>query len=241
MATINTSESTRGKQPTDTDSSPTGPSSQRQSASTQTDAASKTQDEIAVEWLDKFLPTAIEIAIFGGSITFTVVISKNNDLAHIFGAGTVTTFLALAWLFFVLALALASIAQMALSVNRDLVLKGFHKERCKTSKAEGDRKAQETNEELCEWRTTKMDIFVVWMFVKFPLSLTVQIFILTAFVFLSLVVVAYRKEVGFIAVGFTGLCTFGAIVAWFVKFYNARKGHGKGEEKEVQESEAGCC
>jgi hypothetical protein len=219
----------------------------------QTDAASKTQDEIAVEWLDKFLPTAIDIAIFGGSITFTVVISKNNDPAHIFGAGTVTTFLALTWLFFVLALALASIAQMALSVDRDLVLKGFHKDRCKSSKAEEDRKAQKTNEEqekICkawrkmwtyEWWATEMDIFVVWMFVKFPLSLTVQIFILTAFVFLSLVVVAYRKEVGFIAVGFTGLCTFGAIVAWFVKFYNARKRHGKGEEEEIQESEAGCC
>ncbi|KAH8769677.1 hypothetical protein F5882DRAFT_442174 [Hyaloscypha sp. PMI_1271] len=217
MEIINTSESDRKKQPTAIGSSSARPSSKRQSTSSQTDAASKTQDKIAVEWLDKFLPTAIEIAIFGGSITFTVVISKNNDPAHIFGAGTVTTFLALAWLFFVLALALASIAQMALSVNRVLVLKGFRKERCKASKAEEDRKTQETNEEQ------------------------EKIFILTAFVFLSLVVVAYRKEVGFIAVGFTGLCTFGAIVAWFVKFYNARKGHGKGEEKEVQESEAGCC
>ena len=145
METRNAPESIRGEQSTDTVSPPAGPSSERQSTSTQTDAASQTQDEIAVEWLDKFLPTAIEIAIFGGSITFMVVICKNNDPAHIFGAGTVTTFLALAWLFFVLALALASIAQMALSVNRVLVLNGFHKERCKTSKAEEDRKAQETN------------------------------------------------------------------------------------------------
>jgi hypothetical protein len=85
----------------------------------------------------------------------------------------------------------------------------------------------------------KMDIFVVWMFVKFPLSLTVQIFILTAFVFLSLVVVAYRKEVGFIAVGFTGLCTFGAIVAWFVKLYNAPKDMAKEKGKRFKRARQG--
>jgi hypothetical protein len=77
------------------------------------------------------------------------VISKNNDPAHIFGTGTVTTFLALAWRFFVLALALASIAQMALSVNRVLVLEGFHEERCKTSKAE----VRKAREKVCKtWR-----------------------------------------------------------------------------------------
>ncbi len=62
---------------------------------------------------------------------------------------------------------------------------------------------------------------------KFPLSLTVQISVLAAFVFLSLVVVAYSKVVGFLAVGFTGFCTLGAGIAWVVEIVSTHSSRNR--------------
>src|SRR4051812_17833012 len=139
-------------------------------------AIETTEDPIAVEWLDVFLPTVVQIAIFGGSITFTVVISNNKTpSAYKFREGTVTTFLALAWLFFVLALALASIAQMALSANRALIVRGFLDAKHDDVKLDLNKEAHGTNDKgeknwrrLCSeiltlvWWGAKMRIFVVW-------------------------------------------------------------------------------
>ncbi|EON69857.1 hypothetical protein W97_09120 [Coniosporium apollinis CBS 100218] len=57
----------------------------------------------AVRWWQSFLPLVITVAVFGGSITFTLIIQEIADPVELnakFSSETVRTFISLAWLLF---------------------------------------------------------------------------------------------------------------------------------------------
>jgi len=224
--------------------------------------------ELAVKWLEEFLPTVITVTTFGASIVFSVIVtdsepsnssgdaSNGNSATAVSKGGFVTKdkakhFSALAWLFFVIALGLAGMAYVAVTVNRPMLVVGFKEEKVNDS-ADG---YEEQKKELKDDHEKRLGRFglehrqgggasgffegtdcstwevissYVWMhilkltlrmFVKFPFSETVQIFVLGAFVFLSLVVVAYNGPVGYAALAFTGVITLSVGISWLIHMF----------------------
>ena len=141
-------------------------------------------------WLDGFLPIFITICSFGGSITFTVIptVANGTPIPHRFDAAEVRTFLSLAWLFFVLALVFAMAGSLKVTYRR----KSFEKI------AEKPHTTAEFSQKL-----------LVSLF-----GLYLQIFTGLAFIFLSLVVVAYTPVVGWIAFAFASIFLLYSIVIW---------------------------
>lgn len=154
---------------------------------------SSTGDPAGLIWLDTLLPTVVGLSTFGGSITFTIIPAQNAIPTNRFDEGTVRTFVSLAWLFFILAFGCASTAQMVLALHRETIKAGFMDQRRKTG----------------GW-----DWVVIGLFCWFPMSLFLQLLILTAFLFLSLVVVAFVPVVGWIAVCMTSLFFAGSVIVW---------------------------
>jgi hypothetical protein len=167
----------------------------------------KKPDPPGLTWLEGFLPSVIVLSSFGGSITFTVIPSQNQSPDSRFNPQNVRNYLALAWLFFVLALGAASTAQMVLTFHRPTVKAGFEKRPY--------RKWKKDVKDPGRW-----DFAVVRMFCWFPLSLLLQMLVLLAFLFLSFVVFAYAPAVGSVALGFTGLSTIGVVVLWALHTFN---------------------
>ena len=159
-------------------------------------AKQATEDETPaeVQWLDSFLPSIIAVATFGGSITFSLVPAEPRAPST-FDKGKVTTFLALAWLFFLLALGYAISLALVLGFQRKVI----------TDTLKGVGNPSGFSE---KWA-------VIWVVVM-PVSLFLQIFILLAFFFLALVVLAYSKTVGIIAAVITGFFALAALVVWVV-------------------------
>ena len=182
--------------------------------------------------------------------------SNGNSATAVSKGGFVTKdkakhFSALAWLFFVIALGLAGMAYVAVTVNRPMLVVGFKEEKVNDS-ADG---YEEQKKELKDDHEKRLGRFglehrqgggasgffegtdcstwevissYVWMhilkltlrmFVKFPFSETVQIFVLGAFVFLSLVVVAYNGPVGYAALAFTGVITLSVGISWLIHMF----------------------
>jgi hypothetical protein len=155
------------------------------------------RDPKALLWIESLFPATIALATFGGSITFSVIPTQletsHNSRIDI---EEVRNFLALAWLFFALALATASAGQLILAFHRDAVKVRFEKgtagSACLQKLAVG---------------------FLCW----FPVSLLLQVLILLAFLFLALVISAYAPAVGWVAVGFTSLAIPVAMLFWGVQ------------------------
>jgi hypothetical protein len=159
------------------------------------------QDPKALLWIESLFPAVIALASFGGSITFSVIPSSlENSQNHRIDKQEVRNFLALAWLFFALALGIASTGQLALTFHRDIVKMEFNKERTLAITEHGQRLA----------------LFLLY---SFPISLLLQVLILLAFLFLALVIAAYAPAVGWTAVGFTSSATLLAIAVWFFQSY----------------------
>jgi hypothetical protein len=110
--------------------------------------------------------------------------------------------LALAWLFFVLALGVASAAEMALTFNRDNVVKRV--------------KGEDLVLGGGYWKEIMVRL-TCWLIVRFPLSLAVQTLVLLAFLFLSLAVAAYHLVVGWIAFALTTTIIIVSSAAWIVQ------------------------
>ena len=157
-------------------------------------------DPAAITWLDKLLPAVIQLSIFGGSITFTVVVGQYPSPLRF--AQEIGTFLALAWLFFVLALGVASAAEMALTFNRDNVVKRVKGEKLVLGGG--------------YWKEIMVRL-TCWLIVRFPLSLALQTLVLLAFLFLSLAVAAYHLVVGWIAFALTATMIIVSSCAWIVQ------------------------
>jgi hypothetical protein len=74
-------------------------------------------------WHERLIAPITNVAIFGGSITFSVVVSIHDGASHFKSA--LPTFLALAWFFFVITLGLATAAQMAMSFYEQELKEAF--------------------------------------------------------------------------------------------------------------------
>jgi hypothetical protein len=153
------------------------------------------EDPEELLWIESLFPATLALASFGGSITFSVIPSQLEPSHNSrIGEQKVRNFLALAWLFFALALATASAGQLVLSFHRDVVKDSFDKKSTGTLK--------------------RMQKLAVWFLCWFPVSLLLQVLILLAFLFLSLVIAAYAPAVGWVAVGFTSFAVPVAVFLW---------------------------
>jgi hypothetical protein len=152
-----------------------------------------TYGEGAAKFFEGFFPSVVAISTLGASITFTVIISSLPEPKQTFAEESVRIFLAIAWLLFILGLALGTFLGSVMIFHRDGVRKGFELD------------SQSTR--IRWWGI--MAILVLLMI------------IIGSFLFLSLVVAAYVKVVGWIAVGCTSafaLVSVGAVVSqspWF--------------------------
>jgi hypothetical protein len=143
----------------------------------------------SIQWLEKFLPAIIQFSIFGGSITFAVILSQNEPPDRYWTKNEVQSFLCTSWLFFMLTLLFASAPDMVLSFRRkDIIQRKSH-----------------------PW--------IQFCFTKAPISLVLQILILLALFYVSLVIVAYSKLNGWVAVAFSTGFLLVAIVTWIVQSF----------------------
>ncbi|RFU31469.1 hypothetical protein B7463_g4862, partial [Scytalidium lignicola] len=150
-------------------------------------AASSTSHpgERLANYFDNFFKTIVAISTLGSSLTFTKIIQTPVQpwVDYGFDRITVQYFLSNSWLFFILNLAITSFAASALSLYRPSAVAYFGT------------------------RSTKRRRKVLW-YATLVTSVLYGLLI-AAFMFLSLVVVAYAGPVGWIAVSATSL--FGAV------------------------------
>jgi len=131
-----------------------------------------------VEWFDKLFSSIGVMASLGAGFTFTVILAPPETLQNEdnFSRSTVSTFVAVSWLCFVLDLAVASaLAQVFHFFAGEKIIPRYDKP---------------------DARTHQQLILV---------SSLVQGLVLAGFLFASLAVTAFSKYVGWTAVAFTGL------------------------------------
>jgi hypothetical protein len=159
-------------------------------------------DPPGLRWVEKILPSIIELSIFGGSITFTVVVAQNRRPQRF--EDSLQTFLALGWFFFVLTLGVATAAQMALSFQRNNIRDAFN-QGYRTWRA-GNGGARTLNERMA-----------CAIFVFFKIADILCVLVLLAFMFLSLCVVAYDVVVGWLAFACTVAMIGFTILIWIIQ------------------------
>ncbi|MCJ1472381.1 hypothetical protein MMC13_001028 [Lambiella insularis] len=146
--------------------------------------------ERLASYFENFFRTIVGVSTLGASITFSQIISSPVAPRQNFGFDQVTVqwFLAIAWLFFFLALAVTSLFASLLSLYRPQAVEYFG-------------------------TTTGHNRRTVMWYATFASSLLFLLAVL-AFIFVGLVVVAYAGPVGWIAVGFC--VTFGTFGFGFI-------------------------
>lgn len=145
-------------------------------------------------WLDGYLKAVIGISVFGGQITFTVLVSEIADPAGgsspgstpTFHKQTVRTFIGISWLLFVLSLGIAALMKTILSDPR---------ERIWLSKCLGTKRFRRLYSTL----TIMLDVLTI-----------------TPFLLLSLVTVAYLPVVGWIGTAFVSLFMVIVGISWML-------------------------
>jgi hypothetical protein len=149
--------------------------------------------ESVLAWFNGLFTTVIGISTLGASITFNYVISNSNSLVKdsYFSRREVQLFLGISWLLFLLSLASASLASTILTFFKDHWKKDWNGEHGKTSQRD------------------------VQLYAAFATALLAGL-VISAFMFLCLVVTAYSPVVGWIALGFTA--AFGLVCAVGVMF-----------------------
>jgi hypothetical protein len=135
-----------------------------------------------------FFTTVIGIATFGASVTFALILTPTVELPSNskFGSETVQEFLAIGWLCFVVALAIAGFSA---------ALFNFYREDLRKARFEPIDKHCSPKMCFLRWSGTVA-------------SATLFGFITTAFMFISFVIWAYVPRVGKAAVAFTSLFGF---------------------------------
>ena len=152
-------------------------------------------------WVDGYLKGIIGISVFGGQITFTVLVSDIADPADVvrsvpanadpaftptFPRETVRTFIGISWLLFIISLGISVVLKMLLS---------------------------DRNER--EWLVQKLgarDFRRLYSVVTFILN-TLSV---APFLFLSLATAAYLPVVGWIGTAFVSLLTVVVGIAWVI-------------------------
>ncbi|TFB02529.1 hypothetical protein CCMA1212_005598 [Trichoderma ghanense] len=142
--------------------------------------------EAVTKSFEAFLSFVLTVTIFGASI-FTVIVSDIPDPAAVspepkFSKQTIRTFLAISWLLFAVALSLGAFSMSVYYAQREKAGQGF------------------TEEQIRKLRPLGV-----------LASSMLQILIIVAFLFLSLVLVAYAEVVGWVAVAFSAAAAFGSV------------------------------
>ncbi|KAH7190510.1 hypothetical protein DER44DRAFT_735762 [Fusarium oxysporum] len=161
---------------------------------------SRSADDTAVlKCYEAFLLHTIGVSIYGGSITFTVIVQQIRDPAELHGdtvafhQKTVLKFLSAAWLLFGIALGLASVISLLVPFLRP------------------------PNQAL-KWIKTS-DLVILLHLFSFPLCSL----LLGAFTFLSLCVVAYVGAMGWITCAVTSAIAVISLCCWVVEGRNLWK------------------
>jgi hypothetical protein len=144
--------------------------------------------ESVLAWFNGLFTTVIGISTLGASITFNYVIGNSNSPAKegYFSPREVQLFLGISWLLFLLSLASASLGSTILTFFKDHWKKDWNGEHGKTSQRD------------------------VQLYATFATTLLAGL-VVSAFMFLCLVVAAYTPIIGWIALGFTA--AFGLVCA----------------------------
>jgi hypothetical protein len=148
-------------------------------------AMSSQPSSIINSFFSAFFTAILSISTLGASLTFDFVLNgslRTPPADSIFTTTHLQTFVALAWLFFVLALASAAAFQTLLK---------FYGEVLKTAWDRGGR-----GRKGAQW-------------VGMAVSALLYGLVITAFTFLSLIVTAFTPAIGWTAVGFTGAFAIG--------------------------------
>ncbi len=82
-------------------------------------------DPPGLRWLETLIPGVFFASTFGSLITFTTTVGIYGSPRRYFSE--IQTFIALAWLFFTLSLALATVMSMALAFQRHHVKDAFER------------------------------------------------------------------------------------------------------------------
>jgi hypothetical protein len=154
--------------------------------------------ERVLNWLDGYLKAVIAISVFGGQITFTVIVSEIADPAapsptstdaqtnRLFGMETVRMFVALSWLFFMVELGIAALVKI-------LLMDETMKSAARTYFAHRKRN---------------------FLYIYSGITFLLNGLPLVAFLFLALAVAAYVPVVGWIGVGLISLFALVVFVLW---------------------------
>jgi heme/copper-type cytochrome/quinol oxidase subunit 2 len=147
-----------------------------------------TAGQETIRSFESFLSFVLSLSIFGAS-TFAIVVSEianPNELSPSsrFTRETVRTFLGIAWLLFVVALGVVAVSMSLLAYKREQPV----------DRSGGSQKLE-------------------WERLGLVASSLIQVLVVTAFLFLSLVLVAYAKAVGWVAVALSSLAAVFAIAS----------------------------
>jgi len=149
--------------------------------------------EVVIKSFEGFLSFVISLSIFGASI-FAVIVSEIANPSDFtekprFTRETVRTFLGIGWLLFILALGVVALSMSLLAYQRE------HK----NAALDGP------------WKNT-------WECLGLLASSLIQLLVIAAFLFLSLVLVAYTKAVGWVAVALASTAAAFAFVSLAVQW-----------------------
>jgi hypothetical protein len=150
----------------------------------------KDQAKTRIAYYQGLFTIVIGITTFGGSITFSIILTDPPTPHFYFSSAGVRVFVAISWLCYVMALGAACILASFLNFYGAQIQDEWVNE-------DGQRK---------------------WLWFGFGATSVLGGLLFTAFVFLSLSVMAYVKAVGIIALVFTVLIGFfAAIVGWMTR------------------------
>lgn len=166
--------------------------------------------EHIITWWEKYLASVIAVSIFGGSITFSVVLQDIVDPARLnpedskaitptrYDRESVRRFLATSVVLFFGELALCSLLVTVISFNRTRCIDGFG------SWSKGN--------EARQIRFLRVPVNIQWCL--HICSLFINGLLVASFMYLSLTIVAYVEFVGWIGVGFTAAFGLVTIIIW---------------------------
>jgi hypothetical protein len=131
--------------------------------------------EKEIKYFGEFFTFAIGIGIFGGTITFSLIILDIREPTRM-TQSTVQSLLAVSWLLFTIALGIASVSASLLNWYGELIKYEFQRD----------------------------DGYIKWLWIDEGVSIALGASLLGAFLFASIVVMAYVMPVGIVYVSCKG-------------------------------------
>ena len=157
--------------------------------------------------LQGFLAIVITISIFGASIFASLIQPLEPPPNPQFSIQTIRTFMAMAWLLFVLTLAASVFSVVQLYYEQTTEMQHLTQ-----VQIDGKTAAHSPSRGIPKWKTRTALI----------VNFITEVFLLGAFMFLSLVVVAYAPPVGWVAVGLDAFCAICIAIIWIQRIVRPR-------------------